>query len=1121
MRQTRSPRLSRRTVVLSAAVTMALGASSALAQSTWDGGGADDNLGTAANWVGDVAPVFGGAANSTTTALVFDGTTRTSINNNVSGAAAFTQSITFAPTAGAFVFSGNTFTLGNAPSIVQNSDRAQAFAGVATGSTPLTFSGTGYGAVSLNSFSNTGSTTNFSFINNAPAPVSVNALTLSETTTVKSMTFTGTGTTRLGTVSSTASSGTLTLNSGRVIISGDNSAFAGLATSVGGSTLGIGSNTALGGGTLSLNIGSFYAAGGNRTISNPISLSNSSAGLAAVFIGSNNLSVPSVTRATSGTNSMGLYNAGTGTLTIGTLNNSSGSASGSIQIFFGGSGNFAITGGIANKSDNTVATNFLYQGSGQITLSGPSTYTGTTGLSAGTVSLNYTTDNTRKLSNAGVLTLGGASIEQVGGSFAESVASTTINAGQNSISRPSGTASFNLGAITFSTGSGVGGGLNVATNASVQTTTTNSNGRISPRLTVGGANWGKNDGSNNIVALAAGDYSTYASTGLTNTVNYLLTGSGSVGTGGATPGSLKIDTTGAGQSLTLGGNTLTVSQGLLFVGSNDYSITGGNFAAGAYIFQHWGSGTLTIGATRTSNLTQEKFGTGKLVLTGTSNVNQSTAMIINAGQVQIDSNAAIGLSGTDFGNQVILNGGTLVADTSGGSFSTQNAGGVRRNLNLSPNGGGIDVIGGGTFTVTGQIAVPSATTNAGPLRLGSASTDGTIALNSARTNAFVGGVVIGGGTVRLDAPQGAAVSVSGTSTNGSAVVTLTSVAGLVVGQPISGANIPSNNTIVAIDTVNNTVTVSGTVTTGTTGTVTTTSAGPLGLSPTGFPNLPNYISFTGGTLQHTSTNTNDYSARIANSSSAIKLDTNGQRVVYASRLDETNVGGLTKLGSGTLVLSGANEYSGPTTVSAGTLLVSSHTATDAGSAYTVSATSGTATLGGTGSVAAGVTVGSNGIIAPGGDGTNGARIDDATTGGFAVGSLTVNTGAKLAVDFTIDTTTPSNSKADVLVNNGSFTSNAPLTLDFSFLSTVAGGVSPTQSFVILSNVSDTTVVNLSMFNAPTFPGVAYTVALVDGDAGLAVNDLQITFTQVPEPASVGLLGLALAGLGARRNRRRR
>ena len=71
---------------------------------TWDGGGADNNWSTAANWVGDVAPLAGDD-------LIFSGSSRLTISNDYPGDTAF-GSITFNATAGAFVISGNAIALG-------------------------------------------------------------------------------------------------------------------------------------------------------------------------------------------------------------------------------------------------------------------------------------------------------------------------------------------------------------------------------------------------------------------------------------------------------------------------------------------------------------------------------------------------------------------------------------------------------------------------------------------------------------------------------------------------------------------------------------------------------------------------------------------------------------------------------------------------------------------------------------------------------------------------------------------------------------------------------------------------------------------------------------------------
>jgi len=74
---------------------------------TWDGGGADNNIGTAANWNPDGAP----ATNLATTDLVFDGTARLSPSFNAAFSA---NSITFNNNAAAngFGFFGTALTIG-------------------------------------------------------------------------------------------------------------------------------------------------------------------------------------------------------------------------------------------------------------------------------------------------------------------------------------------------------------------------------------------------------------------------------------------------------------------------------------------------------------------------------------------------------------------------------------------------------------------------------------------------------------------------------------------------------------------------------------------------------------------------------------------------------------------------------------------------------------------------------------------------------------------------------------------------------------------------------------------------------------------------------------------------
>ena len=102
---------------------------------------------------------------------------------------------------------------------------------------------------------------------------------------------------------------------------------------------------------------------------------------------------------------------------------------------------------------------------------------------------------------------------------------------------------------------------------------------------------------------------------------------------------------------------------------------------------------------------------------------------------------------------------------------------------------------------------------------------------------------------------------------------------------------------------------------------TTLSGGILALGSANAIGSAGTISFAGGTLQFGTNNSTDYSARFSTAASqAVSLDTNGQAVTLATGLTSSG-GTLTKLGLGTLTLTGTNTAAGGTTISAGTLAV--------------------------------------------------------------------------------------------------------------------------------------------------------------------------------------------------------
>ena len=194
--------------------------------------------------------------------------------------------------------------------------------------------------------------------------------------------------------------------------------------------------------------------------------------------------------------------------------------------------------------------------------------------------------------------------------------------------------------------------------------------------------------------------------------------------------------------------------------------------------------------------------------------------------------------------------------------------------------------GGATPSVGQNSTIQSPTTiNQGTLILKSSDLLGTTVLGS-RTIVNNGTLLKydGGGSGTLSGP----ISGTGTLQVNSGTVTLSSGA-----STFTGNILLSGGEVIAGGTENVGV------------------SGPLGFGGT--------ISFTGGTLGFNVNNVFDYSSRFDTSASqAYSFDTGGQNVTFATGLGSSG-GTLTKIGAGTLTLSGTSSYSSTTTVSAGKL----------------------------------------------------------------------------------------------------------------------------------------------------------------------------------------------------------
>ena len=197
--------------------------------------------------------------------------------------------------------------------------------------------------------------------------------------------------------------------------------------------------------------------------------------------------------------------------------------------------------------------------------------------------------------------------------------------------------------------------------------------------------------------------------------------------------------------------------------------------------------------------------------------------------------------------------------------------------------------------------------------------------------------------------------------------------------------------------------------------------------------------------------------------------------IHDPALGGTPDGGLTKLGTGTLNLNAVSTYTGPTTVSAGKLLVDGDISASSG----ITVASGAA-LGGSGTMGA-VAIPSGGTVAPG-----------ASISTMFTGDLTLNAGS--LYDWEVDT----GESADLIDITGNL--NLPgaansVTVNVIQLGAVSFG-DTNVLFTVSGSISSTTA--LYMDYPPTLNGPVNPEVIGD--------DVIITGI-IPEPATLGLLGI--------------
>ncbi len=424
---------------------------------------------------------------------------------------------------------------------------------------------------------------------------------------------------------------------------------------------------------------------------------------------------------------------------------------------------------------------------------------------------------------------------------------------------------------------------------------------------------------------------------------------------------------------TLSGTGTISAAGTLFVGkegTGSLTVNGGTLSSASGVIGQTtnGVGTVTMNAstwTVTNDLAvgQTTGGDGTLVLSG-GDISAARLFVGRLegsdGEVTVsDASSSLTLNGSfPDGNLLVGNAGTGIMTVSAGSVSA--AGG---SVGFGPTGDGTLTVSGGEVGVTGLLNIGKE--GSGSLELSS----GTLTT----------GQVIVGSDVFLSTSATGTVDVTGGNWNNSLSLTVGQNGTGTYTQSAGTVNVAGNSFIGSANTAATTGTGSVTVTGGTlayagnldvgnaqpgstgSGTLTVGTAGLVSVDGT----LSRSVTAATGTIDINAGGTLSIGTGGTTGTLATDIADNDGLLIFNRSTDYEypgiigGSGGVRKEGSSILTLAGISTYSGPTTVTAGTLNLTGELGTTE-----VTVQSG-ATLTGTGSVLGNVVIGSGGTISPG------------------------------------------------------------------------------------------------------------------------------------------------------------
>jgi len=516
------------------------------------------------------------------------------------------------------------------------------------------------------------------------------------------------------------------------------------------------------------------------------------------------------------------------------------------------------------------------------------------------------------------------------------------------------------------------------------------------------------------------------------------------------------------ENLTLAGTGIAGTGAVRNLGGNN--TLGGTITLSAATALQSDAGTLTLSNTisGSQNLTVE--GVGNTTLSGAITTATGTLTKLDAGTLVLSGSSANTYSGL-----TTVSGGTLeLAKTAG-----VNA--IAGNLTVASGGHLVQLTSSNQIADTSLVTLNGTGANAAILRLN----------NQSET---IGGLIGGAG-------EGIVENESGSAGTGTLTVNVSPGTQTFGGVIRDGDGSGTDGTLAFVKAGAGILVLSGTnsytgATTITAGTISISSEANLGANPGSFNAAQ--LQLNGGTLATTATFTIDDANRgVTLGSSGGTFNTADTTTLTIANV-VTGSGGLTKTGDGTLAVTGTNSYTGETIINDGIFIVDGNNSGATGD-VTIGAA---AMLGGEG------TVGGNTQVF--GTISTGANPDgvDVGTLNFNSKNLSFETGSTWFVDLVQD----NDGMSDLIDNVGVFTIGSSTTL-----SLIPDGslFTPDHIYTIASYSS----------RVGTFSNFADGAII----SGYQINygDTSITLTAVPEPGTLGLLGLALGGFFFRRLRKRR